>query len=194
MTVLVGVVLAAAAGLGGCVKPKPAVLDKASVAKVHKLVVVPMLTSQEPSTGPIAAGMASERLQMGGYDDFTILLAPSLWRLKPAAPATLSDAQAVELARKMGAQAVLTGTVGYAVTLSNQGKGPSAADKGLALKRYFGLRSGSGSVQVRMLWAENGLAVYVHTASATGPADDAALAAALAEAMGPLETYLKSHK
>ena len=194
-TTAVLVALTAASCFGGCAGVKPAVFDKASIAKVHKLVIVPMQTSLDPSTGPIVAEMAAEKLQvqMAGRDDFAILMAPSLWRLKPGAAAP-SDGQAVELARKAGAQAVLTGTVGYSVTLSDPKGLPSAAGKGVSFARHFALRSGSGSIQLRMLRTEDGMAIYNHTALARGRANDRALSEALGRAIGPLETYLKSRK
>ena len=193
-TVLVA--LTAAACFGGCAGPKPAVFDKASIAKVHKLMVVPMQTSLDPSTGPIVAEMATERLhvQMAGRDDFAVLMAPSLWRLTPGAAAALTDRQALELAGKVGAQAVLTGTVGYSVTLSDKKGMPSAAGKGVEFASHFALRRGAGSIQLRMLRTEDGMTIYNHTALAKGRANDRALSEALARAIGPLETYLKSRK
>jgi len=195
------VALAASVCFGGCATVKPVVFDKASLAKVHKLMIVPMQTSLDSSTGPIVAEMAAERLQMqtAGHHDFAILMAPSLWRLKPGAAAAPSDRQAVELARKVGAQAVLTGTVGYSVTLSDPKGLPTAAGKGVSFARHFALRRGSGSIQLRMLRTEDGLAIYNHTALAKtalaiGRANDQALSEALAQTMGPLETYLKSLK
>jgi hypothetical protein len=199
-TTAVLVTLTVAICFGGCAEVKPVVFDKASLAKVHKLMIVPMQTSLDPSTGPIIAEMAAERLQvqMAGSDDFAILVAPSLWRLKPGtAPPT--DRQAVELARKTGAQAVLTGTVGYSVTLSDPKGLPTAAGKGVSFARHFALRSGSGSIQLRMLRTEDGMTIYNHTAlaktvPAKGRANDQALSEALGRAMGPLEIYLKSQK
>jgi hypothetical protein len=190
------ITLATAICLGGCAPPKPAVFDKASLAKVHKLMIVPLQTSLDRSTGPIVAEMAAERLQvqMAAHDDFAILLAPSLWRLKPGAAASPTDRQAVELARKVGAQAVLTGTVGYSVTLSDPKGLPTAAGKGVSFARHFALRSGSGSIQLRMLRTEDGMTIYNHTALAKGRANDRALSEALGRAMEPLETYLKSLK
>ena len=181
---------------GGCAVVKPAVFDKASIAKVHKLMVVPMQTSLAPSTGPIVAEMAAERLQvqMATSDDFAILMAPSLWRLKPGSAVAPTDRQAVEMARKAGAQAVLTGTVGYSVTLSDKKSLPSTAGKGVSFARHFALRRGSGSLQLRMLRTEDGMTIYNHTALASGRANDQALSEALAKAMGPLETYLKLRK
>jgi len=195
------VALAAAICFSGCAPVKPAVFDKASLAKVHKLMVVPMQTSLDGSTGPIVAEMAAERLQvqMAGHHDFAILIAPSLWRLKPGAAAAPTDQQAVELARKVGAQAVLTGTVGYSVTLSDKKGLPTAAGKGVSFARHFALRRGAGSIQLRMLRTEDGMTIYNHsalakTALAIGRANDQALSEALAQAMAPLETYLKSLK
>ena len=79
-TTAIPVVLIAALCFCDCAGPKPAVFDKASIAKVHKLMVVPMRTSLDSSTGPIVAEMAAERLQVGmaAHDDFAILMAPSL--------------------------------------------------------------------------------------------------------------------
>ena len=195
------IALAAAICFGGCAPVKPAVFDKASIAKVHKLMVVPMQTSLDGATGPIVAEMAAERLQVqtARHHDFTILIAPSLWRLKPGAAAAPTDRQAVELARKVGAQAVLTGTVGYSVTLSDPKGLPSAAGKGVSFARHFALRSGSGSIQLRILRTEDSMTIYNHsalakTAMTKGHANDQALSEALTRAMGPLETYLKSLK
>jgi len=89
---------------------------------------------------------------------------------------------------------VLTGTVGYSVTLSDKKGLPSAAGKGVSFARHFALRQGSGSLQLRMLRTEDGMTIYNHTALAKGRANDQALSEALGRAMGPLETYLKSLK
>jgi hypothetical protein len=180
----------------GCAGPQPVVFDKASIARVHKLIIVPMQASQEQSTGPIVAELVAERLkiQMAGHDNFAILLSPSLWRLKQGSPASPTDQQAVELARKAGAQAVLTGTIGYSVKLSDVGRLPSAAGKGISFAEHFALRSGEGSLQLRMLRTEDGKTIYDHTAEAKGRTNDQTLSKALAKAIGPLETYLKSAK
>ncbi|MDP6634540.1 MAG: hypothetical protein QGG42_06560 [Phycisphaerae bacterium] len=180
----------------GCAGVKPTVFDKVSLAKVHKLMVVPMQASLDRSTDPIVAEMAAERLQlqMAGSDDFAVLIAPSLWRLKPGSGASPTDQQAVKMARKAGAQAVLTGTIGYSVALSDKKGLPSAAGKGVSFARHFATRRGSGSIQLRMLRTEDGMTIYNHTALARGRANDQALSEALAKAMGPLETYLKAQK
>lgn len=189
-------VLAAALCFCGCAGPKPTVFDKASIAKVHKLMIVPMQTSLDGSTGPIVAEMTAERLQlqMTGHDDFAVLMAPAMWRVKPGAKAFVTDQQAVALGRKVGAQAVLTGNVGYSVTLSDPKGLPSAAGKGVDFAKHFAQRSGSGSLQLRMLRTEDGITIYNHTALAKGRANDPALSKALEQAIGPLETYMKSLK
>jgi hypothetical protein len=180
----------------GCAGPQPVVFDKTSIARVHKLIIVPMQASQDQSTGPIVAELVAERLkiQLAGRDDFAILLSPSLWRLKQGSPVSPTDQQAVELARKAGAQAVLTGTIEYSVKLSDVGRLPSAAGKGISFAEHFALRSGEGSLQLRMLRTEDGKTIYDHTAEAKGRTNDRTLSKALAKAVGPLETYLKSAK
>ena len=192
------VAMASVVCFSGCAGPQPVVFDKASIARVRKLIIVPMQTSQDPSTGPIVSELAAERLkmQMASHKDFAILLSPSLWRLKRGSAASPTDQQAVELARKAGAQAVLTGMVGYSVKLSNVTNLPSqaAAGKGVNFAESFALRSGEGSLRLRMLRADDGRTIYDHTADAKGQTNDQTLSEALAKAIGPLETYLKSRK
>ena len=177
--------------LGGCAGPEPAVFDRPAIDRVRKLVAVPIRGAPGTPTGTILSSMAAERLQTQRHPNLTVVMAPSLWRLRSGAAGALSDAQAAALAGRMGAQAALTGTTGYAVVLSNPANIPGATGKGQEYARQFALRSGSGSVTIRILSAKDARAIYVHSAKTKGVENSKALAQAIQTALKPLQDYLK---
>lgn len=183
-----------AACLGGCAGPEPAVFDRTAIDRVQKLVAVPMRAAPDASTGAILSSMAAERLQIQRHPNLTVVMAPSLWRLRSGASGALSDAQAAALAGRMGAQAVLTGTTGYAVVLAHLANIPGATGKGQEYARQFAPRSGSGSVTVRILAAQDARAIYVHSANTKGVENSKALAQAIQTALKPLQDYLKKSR
>jgi hypothetical protein len=182
----------------GC-EPKVAVFDMAAIDSVHKLLVLPLASSADPSAGPITSGMISARLATARYERFHIVEAPALWRLGGASPGPIPQATAVGIAKQMGAHAVLTGAVGYAVALDKYINFPGAE---LAKKdpmarqrlRDFAARKGKMQIQLRIISAATGKDIYVHSAKADGLGESKLIRKAAEKVLEPLEKYLRGSK
>lgn len=190
------------AGLGllcaGC-EPKPAVLDMAAIDSVHKLLVLPLVSSADPSAGPITSGMISARLATARYERFHVVEAPALWRLAGASPVPIPEAAAVQIARQMGAHAVLTGAVGYTIALDKHINFPGAEVAKMdpmarQRLRDFAARKGDIQVQLRIISAATGKDIYVHSAKADGLGESKLIRRAAEKVLEPLEKYLRDSK
>ena len=187
------------AGLGllcaGC-EPKPAVFDMAAIDKVHKLLVLPLASSHDPSAGPITSGMISARLETARYERFHVVEAPALWRLAGGSPVAIPEATAVGIAKQMGAQAALTGAVGYTIALDKNLNYPGAAiakEDPMAHQRLrdFAARKGDIQVRLRIISAATGKDIYVHSAKADGLGESKLIRKAAEKVLEPLERYLR---
>ena len=195
------IVLALAALVVLCVgcEPKPAVFDMAAIDGVHKLLVFPLASSHDPSAGPITSGMISARLETARYERFHVVEAPALWRLAGDSPGEVSPATAAQIARQMGAQAALTGAVGYTIALDKIGNYPGAeiTKKDPMAKqrlRDFAARRGDIQVRLRIISAATGKDIYVHSAKAEGLGESKLIRKAAEKALEPLERYLRDSK
>ncbi len=195
-------IVLAVAGLAvlcaGC-EPKPAVFDMAAIDGVHKLLVFPLASSHDPSAGPITSGMISARLATARYERFHIVEAPALWRLAGGSPGEVPKATAVQIARQMGAQAALTGAVGYAIALDKKLNYPGAAittKDPMAHQRLrdFAARKGDIQVRLRIISAATGKDIYVHSAKADGLGESKLIRKATEKVLKPLEKYLRNSK
>ena len=182
----------------GC-EPKPSVFDMAAIDSVHKLLVLPLASSHDPSAGPITSGMISARLATARYERLHVFEAPALWRLAGGNPGPIPEATTVQIARQMGTQAALTGAVGYTVALDKNINYPGVAlakMDPMARKRLsdFAARKGDIQVQLRIISAATGKEIYVHSAKADGPGESRLIRKAVQKALEPLERYLRDSK
>ena len=132
-----------------------------------------MRSPTDPSAGPIISGLIATNLEDKRLDRFHAVEAPVLWRLVVDKSKVLDPDKktAAEVARQMGAQAVLTGSAQHATTLGNviRMRGASAkAQKSAEFMRNFAHRKGNIRVQVEILSADSGQAIYVHSTDAKG--------------------------
>lgn len=175
----------------GCAEEKIAVFDKAAIDQIRTLMVLPLNSQQEPDAGPIASGMITSRLKAARYKNLSIVEAPALWRLDPGRAKGIADEAAIRAARGMGADAVLTGTFAYSVSLAKSGTLPAGkAAKGVKVHEKFALRKGDGSVNVRILSVAAARPVYAHAAAAKGHQTSALLAKCVEAVLQPLEKHL----
>ena len=190
------VLLLAACACLGC-EPKVAVFETSAIDAVRTLVVVPM-SSGDVSAGVVVSSIASTRLTADGLQNLTVV-EPALWRLEAATQPALSDQEAAKIARSMGAQAVLTGTVEYVsqpdgdemVKLPNA---DSEQKKSPEFLYNFARRSGQTSVTLRVLAAQDARPIYVHTATQKGESELRQIQETLDKALQPLEQYLKESR
>lgn len=199
-TCVITLVLAASACLG-CGDGSELVLETRAIDRIHTLVVVPLAGQGDASVGPVLSGLMVARLEGLRRDQLSVVEAPALWRLAatPTSQPPLDDQAALELARKMGAQAVLTGSVVYTCQLDASGVKyvPKAGKDELERVEFlknFAVRKGQIKVDVRLLLADGGQAVYVGSASKHGQCDAELLQSAAQKAVEPLEKYLEKSR
>ena len=190
--------MCATALAAGCAPKPPAVFDKPGMDGIHSLVVTP-LTSSDPSVGPIISGDVVAKLLSPAVKDLAVMQSPVLWRLAGDAPRAkgLSDADALALARAMGADAVLIGRVGYAVELVKAKNMPAGLEKNMEATEFmrdFSSHKGEVSVNLRILSVQAGRAVYEHSAQAKGAGESGLLAKAAEDALKPFEQYVRSSR
>ena len=173
-------------------------MDTSAIGRIHTLVVVPLAGEGDPSVGPILSGLIVSRLEGPRRDRVSVVEAPALWRLAatPTSQPALSDQAALEVARKMDAQAVLTGSVSYTCELDASGVKyvPKAGKEELEYMEFlksFAARKGQVRVEVRLLSTEGGNALYARSAATKGPCDAEQLRAVAEKVAEPLEKYLE---
>ena len=184
----------AAAGCGG---QGPAVFDKPAIDNIHTLAVPPLQSPQDPSAGPLAAGMIAVRLQSARLPKLSVVEPPVLWRLQEGARQAITDEAAMRIAREMGADAVLTGTVTYGVRFVADGTTPRAmreSMKAAAFQRDFGARKATASVNLRILSVKANRAVYAHTGTAGGGEGSELLVKAVQAALKPFQDYVRTSR
>lgn len=192
--------LAAAACLG-CGDGAELVLETRAIDQIHTLVVVPLAGEGDPSVGPVLSGLMATRLEGLRRDQLSVVEGPALWRLAATATSQppLTDQGALELARKMGAQAVLIGSATLACELDAKGVKyvPKAGKDELErveFLKYFAVRKGQIKVEVRVLLADGGRTVFAGSASQQGPCDAELFQSAAQKAVEPLEKYLEKSR
>ncbi len=185
----------------GCAEKKLAIFDKPAIDEVHTLVIIPFQSPQDASAGPVVSGLVGVHLESSRLVELSVLEAPVLWRLtaadSPATAAAISDEAAMRIAREMGADAVLTGTVTYSIQYATPGNMPAgmkSSMKGGDFQRKFAVRKGTVSVNLRILSIKANRAIYSHTGSAGGPAQSTLLSKAFRIALKPFEDYVRSSR
>lgn len=193
-TLLWAAVAAMALLCGGC--PEPKVFDKAAINQLRSVVVMPLSAPNQSSAGPLASGRLAQRLRTPRYKNLEILVPPALWRLRhssgrpPNQLLTRQDALAV--AREMNADAVLTGTAGYAIARTFPSDLPAgiSALKNPELRDKFAVRSAGVSVILRLVSVRQNRDLYVYHGKAAGADDTQLLTVAIDKAVKPLEQHL----
>jgi hypothetical protein len=193
--------LAAATACVGCGDGSEMVLETRAIDQIHTLVVVPLAGEGDPSVGPVLSGLMVSRLEGLRRDQFSVVEAPAIWRLAatPTSQPSLTDQAALEVARKMGAQAVLTGSAVYTCELDASGVKyvPKAGKDELEHMEFlknFAARKGQIKVEVRVLLTDGGRPVYAYSASKQGQCDAEQLRFVAEKAVEPLEKYLEKSR
>lgn len=192
----------AAACLAGCADKGPAVFEKVAIDKLHTVAVLPLQSPQDSSAGAVASGMLLEHLAALRKPSLTPTEPPILWRLGEGTLSDrlspLSDEQALRIAKDMGADAVLVGTMTYSVQLAAAGKMPADVERGpmkdLDFQRDFAARQATAAVSLQLLSVPDNRAVYAHSASANGEGGVQLLKDTTAAAIEPLERYLRQSR
>ncbi len=168
-TLFAVVVVAVLVGAIGCAPPEPTHFDRAGVAEIHRLAVLPM-PSGDTNAGLIGSGLAVLYLQQARLPGVTVIEAPAMWRLSDFSG--MSSQAAVEAGRQAEADAVLTGSIQYVSPVSDGAKA-------------------STSATVRILSVQTGQAVYINTGKGTDGDIPTAYRKAYAAALSALEKHLR---
>ena len=182
---------------GGCGGKGPAVFDKPAIDDIRALAVPPLQSPQDPSAGPLASGMIAVRLQSSRLPKLSVVEPPVLWRLAEAQTGAMTDEDALRVAREMGADAILTGTVTYGVAFVADSTTPRAmreSMKAADFQRDFGARKATASVSLRILSVQANRAVYAHTGAAGGAEGSELLGKAVQAALKPFEDYVRTSR
>ena len=190
-----------ALALAGCGGKAPAVMEKMAIDRLHTVVVLPLQSPQDAGAGPVVSGMLLEQLAALRKPGLSAVEPPVLWRLGtgPLADrsAPVGDQQALRIARDMGADAVLTGMVTYAVQLVAGRKMPAEMEgpmKDMDFQRDFAARRATAAVNVQLLSVADNRAVYAHSGAAGGDGGLQVLRDAADAAIAPLERYLRQSR
>ncbi len=189
--------LLAASVAGGCAAKGPAVFDKPAIDNIHALAVPPLQSPQDPSAGALVSGMIGVRLQSARLPELSVIEPPVLWRLGGGPAGAMTDEDALRIAREMGADAVLTGTVTYGVAFVADSTTPRAMRESMKARdfqRDFGARKATTSVNLRILSVKANRAVYAHTGAAGGGEGSELLAKAVQAALKPFEDYVRTSR
>jgi hypothetical protein len=183
----------------GCAEKKPAIFDTRGMDQIHTLLVVPLQSPQDASAGPVVSGMIGVKLQSQRLPKLSVLEPPVLWRVaaSQAGAAGLKDEEAVQVAREMGADAVLTGTVTYGVKMATPGDLPGAmreSMKDVNFQQDFAARQGSASVNIRIVSLSANRPVYAHSGTAGGAGGTDVLRQAYEAALKPFEDYIRNSR
>lgn len=183
-TILHGMMITLSAGLFVGCGEKP-VYDEMAVRKTQSVLVVPFVTSaKDPAGGTIAAGMISRKLMEEDLKDLRVRVTPVTWRMIQPTPRILSDAEAVQMARTLGVDGVVTGTVNltmetekpdYKPEALKAGQVPSSSDPSADLVVTF-----------RLLSTESGACIYSMNGRATGISSGGRMEVAIGQAVDPL--------
>ena len=187
----------AASGAGGCAAKGPAVFDKPAIDNIHALAVPPLQSPQDPSAGALVSGMLGVRLQSARLPELSVIEPPGLWRLGGGPAGAMTDEDALRIAREMGADAVLTGTVTYGVAFVADSTTPRAMRESMKARdfqRDFGARKATTSVNLRILSVKANRAVYAHTGAAGGGEGSELLTKAVQAALKPFEDYVRTSR
>jgi len=191
----------AATACVGCGDGAELVLETRAIDQIHTLVVVPLAGEGDASVGPVLSGLMVSRLEGLRRDQLSVVEAPALWRLAatPTSQPPLTDQGALELARKMGAQAVLTGSVVYSCELDAKGvkyvpKAGKDEIEHVEFLKNFAVRKGQIRVDVRVLLADGGRTVFAGLATKEGLCDAELFQSAAQKALEPLERYLEKSR
>jgi len=184
----------------GCA-PEPEVFDKAAIDGLHKMMVLPLPSPQEPSAGVVVAGVAGAQLKAQRFPRLEVLEAPALWRLTASStqPVTISQEEAIRAAQAVGADCVLTGAVDYAVSVPKDASNLPPAMRGakgqsMEYQKSFIVRKADVTVTVRILAVESARPVYVHKASSKGECGSRLLSESFQKAVKPFEDYVRSSR
>ncbi|MBN1555247.1 MAG: hypothetical protein JXA11_10915 [Phycisphaerae bacterium] len=175
-------ILTAGCFLGCGEKP---VYDEMAVRNTKSVVVVPFQSpAKDPSGGAIAAGMISSELLKEDLKDLQVRVAPVVWRISHPSEYGLSDTEAIQLAKTLGVDAVVTGTVNLTLETEKTDYKPKALKAG----QVAGSSTLSGDVVVtlRMVSAESGACIYSMNGKAKGTSPTGRMESATDKAVEPL--------
>ena len=182
----------------GCAEKELPVFDKPAIDEVRTLLVVPLQSPPESGAGAIASGIVASRLLWARYPNLTIVEAPVFYRLVAVPGGSPCDEDALRLGREMGADAVVTGSVAFAPDVPTEASPPRGMSKSLKDSKAYEdsvPRTGSASLDVRILSVKSSRPIYANSASAKGAAGAEIFAKACEAALEPLEKHLlKSRK
>jgi hypothetical protein len=167
--------------LAGCEEPKA---DELAVRKVRSVVVVPLRSEvKDAVAGQIAAGLVAARLKEQQPKNLQVLACPVLCRLRDE-PGEFTDEQALDLARRMGVDGVVTGVLGEEMKLPGKPKSPVAMRAAQAALEMGG--SGDTWVQIRLLSVAEGKCVYEMKGQESGDKPAERLRKGTDQALNPL--------
>ncbi len=183
--------------LGGCGEP-PTVQDETAIRKTRSVLVLPLHSSDKSVSGTVVAGMIGPYLQQKRPGGITVTEAPVLWRLgaNPSQSGELSDDQALDLARKMGVDGVLTGSVDgnrYSdpgrktpMNMSDDEATAARAQTMTTMQPRQRVKTGPVRVRIRLLSLSSGTVVFDHVAQSNGSNPAIRLHNAMLKAIEPL--------
>lgn len=144
--------------LAGCEEP---VADTLAVQKIRSVVVVPFHSSaSDPSAGPVAAGICSAALQRDLGESVRVRVAPVLWRITRMQQWSLDDAEAIQLAKDLGVDSVLTGSVNLTLEPSRTDEQPESKALKAAYVPTRSVPEGQDEVTLRLLSVSSGACIY----------------------------------
>ncbi|MBN1943764.1 MAG: hypothetical protein JW849_10770 [Phycisphaerae bacterium] len=177
--------LAAACLLAGCEEP---VADEMAIQKTQSVLVVPFQSSaSDPSAGPIAAGAAGTLLRKDLHASIRVRVAPVLWRINQPDRLGLDDAEAIQLARDLEVDSVLTGSVNLTLEHEKKGKTPEILKAGQVPSSS--VPKGDVDVKLRLISIQSGKCIYEMTGRAGGDKPAKRMDDAVEKAVGPLVKF-----
>lgn len=184
-TIFLYATLLTASCLVGCEEP---VADELAIQNTQSVVVVPFGSSvSDPSAGPIAASVAGTTLQNDLHESVRVRVAPVLWRMTQPNRLGLEDAQALQLAKNLGMESVLTGTVTLTLEHEKKGKKPKVLKAGQIPSSS--VPRGEVVVKLRLLSVTAGKCIYEMTGRADGDEPAGRMNSAVDKAVGPLVKF-----
>jgi hypothetical protein len=185
MIILPLALICTAAFLAGCEEP---VADELAIQKTQSVVVVPFLApSSDPSAGPIAAGAVSTTLQKDLHESVRVRVAPVLWRVTRPEQLGLDDARALQLAKDLKMDSVLTGSVNLTLEHEKKGKKPKILKAGQIPSSS--VPKGDVEVKLRLLSVATGKCIYEMTGRAGGDKPAGRMNSAVGKAVDPLVKF-----
>lgn len=184
-TILLWMMILTAGCLLGCEEP---VADELAIQNTQSVVIVPFRAPEsDPSAGPIAAGATSTTLQKDLHESVRVRIAPVLWRMTRPEQLGLDDTEALQLAKDLGVESVLTGSVNLTLEHEKKGKKPKVLKAGQIPSSS--VPDGDVDVKLRLLSVPSGKCIYEMTGRADGDEPAKRMDAAVGKAVAPLVKF-----